>query len=188
MIKINLIPYREEMAKKRARKQIITAVSSLVILVLIVGGFHTWMTMSISALDKQVAASRAELNRLTRITGDLEKYREDKALVEKKLQIINDLEKNRGEGYRLMDEISVRVPEGRLWITLLSKRGESIRIEGMARNNEILALFMEKLEISPMIEAVDLVASRRVSYASIEVKNFSLSARIKQDVSNGNNR
>ncbi|MDD5475253.1 MAG: PilN domain-containing protein [Syntrophales bacterium] len=188
MIKINLIPYREEQKKIDTRRQIITLAATFVILVMIVGIFHGYMMMSLSALDKNVRNSRAELDRLRMITGDIDKYRQDKALVEKKLQVINDLEKNRGEGYRLLDEISIRVPEGRLWITLLSKRDATIRIEGMARSNEILALFMENLEMSPIIEAVDLVASRRVPYAGTELKNFALSAKIKQGVSNGNNR
>lgn len=174
MIKINLIPYRQEMAKLRARKQIISVAAFLVILVLIVGGVHTWMTMSISALDKQVAASRAELNRLTKITGDLEKYQQDKAIAEKKLDIITRLEKNRDEGYILLAEFSRAIPRDDLWLTLLSKRGNDLRIEGMARDSRTIALFMERLGASPEIASVDLVSARQIPYAGTELKGFTL--------------
>ncbi|MCK9230098.1 MAG: PilN domain-containing protein [Syntrophales bacterium] len=174
MIRINLIPYREEMAKLRARKLLITFAASFVILVLVVGSFHTWMTLSISALERQVTDSRTELDRLKKLTGDIDKYREDKALAEKKLQVITSLEKNRDEGYLLLREFSLTVPEGDLWLTLLSKRGTDLRTEGMAKDNRTIALFMERLTASPEILSVDLVAVRQVPYAGTELKSFTL--------------
>ncbi len=179
MIRVNLIPYREEMQKIRTRRQLVIAVASLVLVIFVVVLFQTFLSLSVSALEKDVRASRAELDRLRAITGDLDKYQQDKALVEKKLQVIEDLEMNRDEGFRLLTELSRTVPEGQLWITRFSKRGAALRLEGMARNNAAVALFMERLEASPMIGSVDLVMSRRVPYASTELKNFQLSGRVK---------
>lgn len=181
MIKINLIPYREEMKKIRARQQLIAIAASFVILVIIVGGFHTWMTMSVSALDKRVAASRTELDRLKKLTGDIDKYREDKAIAEKKLEVITSLEKNRGEAYLLLREFSLTVPQDELWLTFLSisKTGGDLRLEGMAKDSATIALFMERLEASPEIASVDLVGVRKVPYAGAELKTFTLTGNAR---------
>lgn len=179
MIRINLIPYREEMQKIQTRRQLVAAVGSLVLIIAVVALFQIFLAMSVSTLEKDVRASRADLDRLKAITGDLDKYEQDKALVEKKLQVIEDLELNRDEGFRLLTELSRTVPEGQLWITRFSKRGSNLRLEGMARNNAAVALFMERLEESPMIGTVDLVMSRRITYASTELKNFQLSGTVQ---------
>lgn len=178
MIRVNLIPYREEMRKIQARRQIIAAAAVFVALVLAVVLFHTYMTMSVSALEKQVASSRADLERLKKITGDIEKYRQDKELVEKKLEVINSLEKNRDEGYKLLVEFANTVPAGELWLTLLSKRDGTLGVEGIAKDSLTIADFMSRLEESPETESVDLVGIRHIEYAGKELKAFKLSGTL----------
>ncbi len=179
MIQMNLIPYREEVLKVKTRRRIATAIALVLLFAASVGMFHVYVTMTVSAMEKEVKASQAELERLRAITGDIEKYRRDKTLVETKLRIIEELEKNRDEAYRLLTELSVAVPEGQVWFAHVSKQGSMLRLEGTARNNGAVALLMERMEASPVFASVELAFSRRITYASMDLKSFKIYANLQ---------
>ncbi|MCK9274440.1 MAG: PilN domain-containing protein [Syntrophales bacterium] len=179
MIKINLIPYHEEMKKIQARRQLVIGAGAVIFLLLALASVHLFMTMSVKALHTKVEAATSELERLKAITGNLDKFKTDKALVEKKLSIINNLEGDRKESIHLLTELSKSIPAGKMWLTLFSKKERKISLEGMAVNNDAIASFMDRLEESPFIKSVDLVTSRQTYYADkIELKQFMLLCEI----------
>jgi len=180
MIKINLLPYKEERKREAMIRQIVTLSASVIIFILIVGTIHFYMTMTLNGLEKDVAASKKKLAELTKITGDLEKFKKDKALVEKKIAIIDSLEKGRTGPLRLLDEFATRVPEGRMWLITIEESGASLTVEGMAKDNPTIAFFMKTLEESPYIESVDLVSSKQETVSEVSLMRFRLSCKMKQ--------
>jgi len=53
--------------------------------------------------------------------------------------------------------------------------GNNLQIEGMAKDNPTIALFMKKLEGSPYIRTVDLVSSKQQPIADVKLMRFKLS-------------
>jgi len=179
MIKINLVPYKEEMKKVQAIRQMVIIAASVILLVLVLVSVHVFMTLSVGSLEAKVKSASNELERLKAITGNLDKFKEDKALVEKKLSIIKNLEGNRKISVHLLQALSEQVPEGQIWLTLFLKNDMSITIEGMAKDNDAIALFMSRLEASPYFESVDLVTSQQEVYADkVELKKFRLTCMV----------
>ena len=110
MIKINLLPYRELEKVEDITRQIALVILSLIVFVIIVGGAQLYMSISINGLEKDVTSQEERLAELTKIIGGIEGYKRDKAILEKKLAVIDSLEENRLAPVRMLDELTNLVP------------------------------------------------------------------------------
>jgi type IV pilus assembly protein PilN len=82
-------------------------------------------------------------------------FRKKKASLEKKIEVIEDLDRARNGPVRVMDELATRMPE-RLWLTDLRTEGNAIALKGEGMDNELVAVLMRSLNESPYFEKVDL--------------------------------
>jgi type IV pilus assembly protein PilN len=175
MIRINLLPYREMRRKADIRRQIVILVSSALIFFLIIGSIQLYMSISIRNLEGEVKSAGEKLRVLVELTGDIDKFKKDKEIMERKVEIIENLEKNRKDPVRILDELSIRIPARQIWLTSIEKNGTYLKLEGVAVNNPAIALFMKTLEASSYIESVDLVSSRKTTFAETKLMSFTLS-------------
>ncbi len=175
MIRINLLPYREKEKKEDITRQIMIIGIAFLAFLLALGGFHLYLNMRISSLEENITMQQNELDRLNRIISDIETFKRDKALLEKKLAVINTLEENRLAPVRMLDELTTMVPVKDVWLEKLSEKGTAITIEGMARNNIAVAHFMKNLAGSTFIKSVDLVSTKEKEVAGIKLQRFIIS-------------
>ena len=174
MIRINLLPYREKEKKEGATRQIVILAASFIGFLILIGSIQLYMSMKIGDLEKSVKEQEDKLAALTKVIGDIEGFKKDKAVLEKKLGIINTLEENRLAPVRLLDELTTLVPVKDVWLTRLSEKGTELTIQGMARNNIAVALFMKNLAESRFIKSVDLTATRETEVAGIKLQLFEI--------------
>lgn len=174
MIRINLLPYRETEQKANLQRQIVIIAGTFALFLIVVIALQVYLTANISGLEKKVKDREARLAVLDKKIGDIEMFKQDKTDIEKKLSIIKNLEQNRLYPVRLLDELSRMVPVEDVWLEKLSEQGTELRIEGMARNNIAVALFMKNLEKSGFIKSVDLTSSKQTEISSIKVQQFNL--------------
>ncbi|NTW16005.1 MAG: hypothetical protein HGA41_00880 [Syntrophaceae bacterium] len=175
MIRINLLPYREKEKIEDITRQIMVIGITFVVFVLALGSFHLYLSMSISSLEEDITKQQNELDRLNKIIRDIDTFKRDKALLEKKIAIINTLEENRLAPVRMLDELTTMVPVKDVWLEKLSEKGTSITIEGMARNNIAVAHFMKNLAGSTFIKSVDLVSTKEKEVSGIKLQQFIIS-------------
>jgi len=181
MIRINLLPYWEKKKKAGIQRQIILISAIVAAFVIVLVAVHFSMTYSVKSLNKQVKASEEELAKLTKITGDVARYKKDKAIVEKKLKIITDLERNRMDPVYIMDEVATRIPVNKVWLTHLNERGSGLNLKGVAVNNADIALFMMQLESSRFIATVDLISAEQIQISNVKVMKFNLACKLKKE-------
>lgn len=175
MIRINLLPYREKEKREDITRQIMVIGITFVVFVLALGSFHLYLSMSISSLEENITKQQNELDRLNKIILDIDTFKRDKALLEKKIAIINTLEENRLAPVRMLDELTTTVPVKDVWLERLSEKGTAITIEGMARNNIAVAHFMKNLAGSTFIKSVDLVSTKEKEISGIKLQQFIIS-------------
>lgn len=175
MIRINLLPYREKEKIEDITRQIMVIGITFVVFVLALGSFHLYLSMSISSLEENITKQQNELDRLNKIIRDIDLFKTDKALLEKKIAIINTLEENRLAPVRMLDELTTMVPVKDVWLERLSEKGTAITIEGMARNNIAVAHFMKNLAGSTFIKSVDLVSTKEKEISGIKLQQFIIS-------------
>ena len=175
MIRINLLPYREREKKEDLTRQIVIVVITFVIFLLAIGSFHLYLSISTNSLEKNVKLQEEELAGLTKTIGDIEKYKTNKTVLERKLAIINNLEENRLAPVIMLDELSTLVPVKDVWLDKISEKGSDITIDGMARNNIEVAHFMRNLSGATFVKTVDLVSTREKEVSTMKLQQFVIS-------------
>jgi len=179
MIRINLLPYREKEKKENLKRQIIVITGSFIFFLLLLVFFQRSISMSITNLEKEVKNSEDRLVVLTKIVGDIEVFKADKNDLEKKLKIIKTLEENRLAPVRMLDELTMLVPANDLWLEKFSEKGKDLRIEGVARDNTVVARFMKNLELSNYIKSIDLVSSRQTESSGVKLQQFVMTCALR---------
>lgn len=177
MIKINLIPYVEKKKEADLKRQIIVISSVFVVFLLIIASLHIYFIRSISKLEKEVTQAETQLKNLTKIVGDLEKFKMEKTKLNKKLAVIESLDKNRLAPVLFLDDLTTIIPSKHVWLTALSESGDKLRVEGIASDNSAVSNFMNNLKKSRHIksESVELIFSRHAVISGIKLKKFTLS-------------
>jgi type IV pilus assembly protein PilN len=161
MIRINLLPHREA-ARKAKRQQFYAmlagavALGALVVFLgyTIINGYissqvetNDYLKREIAVLDKQIA----EIKRLKEQT---------QALLARK-QIIEDLQRDRGETVYLLTELVKQVPEG-IYLKSLKQEGQKVNVTGYAQSNARVSALMRNLEASPWLERPQLIEVKAV--------------------------
>ena len=180
MIKINLLPYREKEKKENIKRQIIIISGSLLLFILLLLSGHIYMNITIGNLEEKIKEAEAKLVILDKKVGDIEGFKKDKKELEQKLAVINTLEVNRFYPIRMLDQLNMLVPVKDLWLDRVAETGKDLRIEGVARDNGILARFMRNLERAGFVESVDLVVSKEKDFSGVKLQQFVLKCVVKK--------
>lgn len=175
MIRINLLPHREE--KRKARRQQFFALAGLLVVLggvvvflvhSVIGGYIAHQEEKNAFLKKEIAALDKEIDEIKRL-----KEQTDSLLSRK--QVIETLQANRAETVHLFNELVRQTPEG-VYLKSLKQSGLKITLSGNAQSNARVSTLMRNLEASPVLDQPTLVEikaamvnNRRVSDFVVEV-------------------
>lgn len=177
MIRINLLPHREE-ARKTKRLQFyvlsgVVAVAAAVIVGLgylvidgLIGaqnGRNEFLKQEIATLDKQIA----EIKRLKEQT---------QALLARK-QVIENLQRDRGETVNLLSEMVTQVPEG-IYLKSFKQDGLRVSLTGYAQSNARVSTLMRNLDASEWLENPQLLEVKAVVLNGRRISEFSMNVTV----------
>jgi type IV pilus assembly protein PilN len=157
MVRINLLPHREE--KRRQRKKAFAALMVLSALigigiVLLVGGYNaraiavqeqrnTVLRTAIAALDQKIA-------RIATLKQEIE-------ALKARQQAVEDLQGDRNQPVYLLDELVRQTPEG-VYLKGFRQDGQRVAIDGYAQSQERVSELLRNLSGgSPWLERPDLI-------------------------------
>jgi type IV pilus assembly protein PilN len=173
MIRINLLPVREEKRKERTRLDI--SVTILLFLLAVLVGAYLYMNISgeINTLQTQLREKKAEDARLTKKVGEIKLLKKKKLELQKKIGVINALNKQRMVSLKVMEELSIQIPE-KVWFKSLQKKGSTLLIVGISLDDQTLSTFISRLSHSKRFTNVWLQQSKQVVLNHVKLKEFSL--------------
>lgn len=180
MIKINLLPYHETEKQEDLKRQITIIAGSFIIFLLAMIYVQVSLSSSIGTLEKKVKEKDDRLVVLTKTLGDIEGLKRDIKELEQKLAVIKGLEQNRLFPVRMLDEMAMLVPAKDMWLEKLSGTGPELRIEGVARDDIVVARFMKNLEFSSIVSSVSLVSTKQMEISGFKLHQFTLSCALKK--------
>jgi type IV pilus assembly protein PilN len=180
MIRINLLPYREAAKKENIKRQITIIAGSFIVVLLILVFLKISLISSLSTLEAQIKEKDEKLVVLTKKLGDIEGLKRDIKELEQKLSVIKGLEADRFFPVRMLDELAQLVPQKEIWLEKIAETGTGLRIEGVAKDNLVVARFMKSLEFSSFVSSVSLVATKEKEVAGIKLQQFTLSCVLKR--------
>lgn len=180
MIKINLLPYHEKQKKENVSRQLTIIVGLFAIFILALIWAYLHFSSQVASLETRVADSRQTLQMLNAKIGDLEKFKKQKALLELKLDVINNLEENRLLPVKTLDDLAMLVPPNEIWVVKIDQNGNNLKVEGVGRDNIAAANFMKTIENYASIKSIELISSKKVEIAGVTLQQFIFSCKMKK--------
>ena len=174
MIRINLLPIREERRKASARQLAAVLVAAVVGSVLLAGAVHWKVRHDIGAAQETAQETQQEIDRFGPQHKQVDEFKKTKAEIEQKLDVIRGLNEARSGPVHMLDELATHTPE-RIWISKVAVHGGRLAMEGMSLDNELVALFLTSLEESPYFKDVELVETQAKEKNGFRLNSFSVS-------------
>ncbi len=157
MAKINLLPWREAYRKEK-KEQFLAVLGGFLVLSLLLS--YLWVVSVESAIENQNARNHildteiAILEKQVKEISELKKKRDDLLT---RIKIITDLEGTRPLIVRYFDDFARAIPDG-LFITLFSRQGDVVSVEGIAESYNRVASLMRNLEDSDWFASANLTS------------------------------
>lgn len=179
MIRINLLPHREE--KRKARRQQFVLLAALTALAGLVVWFvgHTIITGYVEGQEAKNAFLKREIAALDTEISEIKGLREQAEALLSRKQVIESLQTNRTETVQIFNELAQQMPEG-VYLKSLKQTGSKINLIGYAQSNARVSNLMRNLEASPHLERADLVEVKAAVLNTRRVSEFSLNVNIER--------
>jgi len=160
MVRINLLPHREEKRKQRKlaffRMLALAAVVGAAIVVTIAGFFAT----RIANQNQRNAFIRAENAKLDKQIKEIATLRQEIDALKARQQAVEDLQSDRNQPVYLMEQLVKQVPEG-IYLRSFKQDGQRVVLNGYAQSNERVSELLHNLSNnSPWLERPELIEIR----------------------------
>ncbi|MEA3385617.1 MAG: PilN domain-containing protein [Thermodesulfobacteriota bacterium] len=179
MIQINLLPVREWRKKEAVCQQLSIFVLSLIILMCGLLAAGVTIQKKVKAQLLELASLEMNISKFAYVEKKIEKINKNRQQVENKFEAIEKLQEGRTTTVKILDEIVSSIPIDRLWLTKLSLKENNVQLGGVALDNHTVALFMRRLETSPMCRSINLINTRQKSIQGHALMEFGLQLNIQ---------
>lgn len=179
MMRINLLPHREE--KRRARKIQFIALSviSLLLGVVLIGFVHLVMNAKVSYQERRNTYLKQEILILDKQIEEIKKLREQTASLVARKDVVEGLQSTRADVVHLLDQMLRILPDG-VYIKSLKQTGKKIDMAGYAQSNARVSTLMRAIEDSPWLETPALIEIHAVNMNSARLNEFTLTFNLSK--------
>lgn len=179
MIRINLLPHREE--KRKARRQQFYALVGMISVLagLIVFLAYTVIAGYISAQEEKNDYLKKEIVLLDKQIDEIKRLKEQTQALLARKQIIESLQRDRAEAVRLLSELVKQMPEG-VYLRSIKQDGVKISLSGYAQSSARVSTLMRNVEASPWLEKPLLIEIKAVIVDKRRLNEFSMNAFLKR--------
>lgn len=147
MTQINLLPWRDELRKKRQEEFVIGIVVVAVVAVALMFGIQMYLDSLITEQKDQSRIVGEKIAELNLITVKIKNIQEQNSILQSKRNAIQKLQKSRPEIVHFFDEIAKVTPEG-VFLTQLKQSSSRVALMGKTQSNARVSAFMRNVEKS----------------------------------------
>ena len=179
MIRINLLPHREE--KRKARQKQFAILAGLAAAVGLTVAGLLWVVFD-TQIENQKDRNKyltVEITKLDKQIEEIKRIREETASLLSKKQVVEGLQSNRSEPVYLLDQLLRQLPEG-LYLKSIKQTGAKISVTGYAQSNARVSAFMRNIEASPYLGNPNLIEIKAVTVNTQRANEFILDFLIKR--------
>lgn len=179
MIRINLLPHREE--KRKARRQQFYALTGMVSVLagLIVFLVYTVIAGYISNQESNNEFLKKEIAVLDKQIDEIKRLKEQTQALLSRKQIIESLQRDRAEAVRLLSELVKQMPEG-IYIRSVKQAGQGVNLTGYAQSNTRVSALMRNIEASPWLQKPQLIEIKAVTLGKQRINEFNMNISIRR--------
>jgi type IV pilus assembly protein PilN len=182
MIRINLLGQSRPKAQRRAVP--LEATLQLLFLVLALGlgigflGIDYWqLSNKISVVQKDIDQKKQQKAQLEQIKTQVDAFEKQKNLLQQRINVIEDLQRNRTGGQELLDAVANTVSRTEtVWLTSLTRKGNSLTIVGTAGSINAVAEYITQLKRSGYFAQIEIKEAKQSDNPDVQLFDFTLSA------------
>ncbi|ABI70234.1 PilN domain-containing protein [Shewanella frigidimarina] len=180
MANINLLPWREEAREKQKRDFI--GILALVFLVtsLVVYLFLGFLEVVTDDQRERNAYLVSEITLLDTQIAEIRKITERKKDIERRTEIILNLQQSRNLPTHVLDELVRIVPPG-IYLSSIEKKGSVLLIEGRSESNNNVANMMRKVKTSSYLNDPSMQSIVTQNEELRQLQRFKLRVTIRDD-------
>lgn len=180
MANINLLPWREEAREKQKKDYIgilalVFLVSSLMVYLAL--GFVDMMTDNQKSRN---AYLQSEISLLETQIAEIKEIKTRKKDIERRTEIILNLQQSRNSPTHVLDELVRIVPPG-IYLSSIEKKGSLLWIEGRSESNNNVANMMRKVKTSMWLHNPNMQSIVAQNIELRQLQRFSLKVTIKDN-------
>lgn len=176
MVRINLLPWREELRKKRQQDfiagigaGILVTCLLLAMVYLYIEGLKEYQVQRNTMLQNEIAI-------LDKKIQEIKDIEEKKNKLLTKIEVIQKLQESRPEVVHLFDELAKATPEG-TYLTKFGQIGDTLTLEGKAESNARVSAFMRAIDSSAWLNSPVLGVIKGSGKNTGELNDFSMTAK-----------
>jgi type IV pilus assembly protein PilN len=167
MIRINLLGQARPKAARRAvpleaTLQILLLVLCLLAAIGFLGVDYYQTNRKIGQLQTNIRHLQGEKARLENLKQQVENFERQKTILRQRISVIEELQRNRTGGQELLDMVATTVTRtDALWLTSMTRKGNSLTFEGSAASINSVANFITQLKRSGYFQKVEIKESHQ---------------------------
>ncbi len=167
MIRINLLGQARPKAARRAvpleaTLQILLLVFCIVAAVAFLAVHYYQLNKEIGETQTKIRNLQGEKARLENLKQQVENFDREKAVLQQRIAVIEDLQRNRTGGQELLDMVATTVTRSdALWLTSMTRKGNALTFEGSAASINAVANFITQLKRSGYFKNVEIKESHQ---------------------------
>jgi type IV pilus assembly protein PilN len=181
MIRLNLLPHREQKRQARRRQFVSLAISLAVLGLAIIALGHVVLDNKIENQNSRNQLLKTEIAKLDEQIKEIDKLREQTLALLARKQVVETLQTNRTEAVHLLDQIVRQQPDG-IYLRSVKQTGTRVQLIGYAQSNARVSTLMRNIESSPWLEKPALVEIKSVQLPNNagRVNEFTLDLQVKR--------
>ena len=179
MIRLNLLPHREQKRQARKRQFISLSISLAVLAIAVVALVHVVMAARIDNQNQRNDLLKSEIAKLDAQIKEIDRLREQTQALLARKQIVETLQTNRTEAVHLLDQIVRQLPDG-IYLRSLKQVDNKVTVIGYAQSNARVSTLMRNIESSAWLEKPSLVEIKSVQIPGGKANEFTLNFLVKR--------
>jgi len=184
MIRINLLGRTRPKAARtavplEATLQVVFLVVALVLSAGILYGHYLLFERENNNVLAHIRKQTSEKARLTQLKQQVDNFEKQKAVLQQRIAVIEDLQRNRTGGQELLEAIANTVDRtDTLWLTSVERKGNGLTINGSAGSINAVANYITQLKRSGYFQQVEIKESHQdATNKAVEIFVFTLTAQ-----------
>lgn len=182
MIRINLLPHREQKRQARQRQFISLVIGLALLGVGAVGLVHVIFVQQIENQEGRNALLKSEIAKLDEQIKEIDNLREQTQALLARKQVVETLQTNRTEAVHMLDQMVRQLPDG-IYLKSLKQADTKVTLTGYAQSNARVSTLMRNIEASPWLQQPELVEIKLVPLPGSRegrINEFTLSFLVKR--------
>src|SRR5205823_6286353 len=187
MVRINLLPHREQKRQARQRQFVSLAVGLAILGIAVVGLGHVVIAARIDNQNNRNNLLKTEIAKLDEQIKEIDRLRDQTQALLARKQVVETLQANRTEAVHLLDQLVRQLPDG-VYLKSVKQQGSRVTLVGYAQSNARVSTLMRNVESSPWLTSPDLIEIRSIALDKQKVNEFTLAVQIKRQAPGLNNQ